>query len=169
MWQEDRCAYLGLTLVRGNHSHWTQPSIIAVSHHPLATARIAADGNCFFRSVSLAVTGSQEFHDELRLLITTYMLHKSTNPMLSSLGSPDDSMESYMKRSRMQTLGTWATELEVIAAASLLNTSIYIYAKCGEAFKWLKHSPQETKPGLHQDEGIYITNFNKHFETVKKM
>ncbi|KAL5508794.1 hypothetical protein EMCRGX_G004033 [Ephydatia muelleri] len=28
-------------------------------------ARIAADGNCFFRSVSLAVTGSQTFHEEL--------------------------------------------------------------------------------------------------------
>ena len=25
------------------------------------------------------------------------------------------------------------------------------------------------QPGLHQDEGIYITNFKKHFETVKKM
>ena len=64
-----------LALVRGNHSHWTQPSIIAVSHRPLATlfcARIAADGNCFFQSVSLAVTGSQEFHEELHLLITAY-------------------------------------------------------------------------------------------------
>ena len=117
--------------------------MIAVSHCPLATARIAADGNCFFWSVSLAVTGSQEFHEELRLLITTYMIHKSTDPMLSSHRSPDGSMESYMKRSRMQTLGTWATELEVIAAASLLITTIYIYAKCGETFKWLKHSPQE--------------------------
>ena len=95
--------------------------------------------------------------------------HTSTNPMLSSLRSPDDSMESYMKRSRMQTLGTWAMELKVIAAASLLNTTIYIYAKCGETFKWLKPSPQETNPGLHQDERIYITNFNKHFEAVKKM
>eukprot|EP00731_Ephydatia_muelleri_P007410 Em0003g1658a len=54
----------------------------------------------------LSVTGSQEFHEELRLLITTYMIHKSTDPMLSSLGSPDGSVESYMKRSRMQTLGT---------------------------------------------------------------
>ena len=53
---------------------------------PLATtARIAADGNCFFWSVSLAVTGLQELHEELRLLITTYMTHTSTNPMLSSL------------------------------------------------------------------------------------
>ena len=109
-----------------NHSHLTQPSMIAVSHCPLTTARIAADGNCFFQSVSLAVTGSQEFHEELRLLITTYMIHKSTDPILSSLGSPDGSVESYMKRSRMQTLGTWATELEVIAAASLLNTTINI-------------------------------------------
>ena len=74
-----------------------------------------------------------------------------------------------MKRSRMQTLGTWATELDVIAASSLLNTTTYTYAKCGETFKWLKHSLQETKLGLRQDEGIYITNFNKHFETVKKM
>ena len=137
-----------------NHSHLTQLLMISGSHCPLGTARIAADGNCFFRSVSLAVAGSQEFHEELRLLITTYMIHTSTNPMLSSLGSPDDYMESYMKRSRMQTLCTWATELEVIAAASLLNTTIFIYAKCREPFKWLKHSPQETNPGLHQDEGI---------------
>ena len=100
--------------------------MISVSHCPLATARIAADGNCFFLSVSLAVTGSQEFHEELRLLITTYMIQTSTNPMLSSLGSPDGSMESYMKRSRMQSLGSWAMEWEVIAAASLLNTTIYI-------------------------------------------
>ena len=66
-----------------------------------------------------------------------------------------------MKRLRMQTLGTWATELEVIAAASLLNTTIYIYAKCGETFKWFKHSPQETKLGLHQVKAyIYLTSTN---------
>ena len=103
-WQKERCALLGLTFIHVNHPHLTQPSTIAVSHCPLATARIAADGNCFFRSVSLAVTGSQKFHEELYLLITTYMIHNSTDPVLSSLGSPDGSMESYMKRSRMQTL-----------------------------------------------------------------
>ena len=62
VWQKERCALLGLTLIHVNHSYWTQPSMIAVSPRPLGTARIAADGNCFFRSVSLAVTGSQEFH-----------------------------------------------------------------------------------------------------------
>ena len=69
----------------------------------------------------------------------------------------------------MQTLGVWATELEIIAAACMLNTTIYVYARSGETLKWLKHSPQEVKGGLHQDEGIYIANFNNHFETVKRM
>ena len=92
-WQMERCALLGLTSIHVNHPHLTQPSLIAVSHCPLATARIAADGNCFFWSVSLAVTGSQEFHEGLRLLITTYMIHKSTDSMYSSsLGSPDGSV-----------------------------------------------------------------------------
>ena len=31
-----------------------------------------------------------------------------------------------------------------------------------------KHSPQETNAGLHQDEGMYINNFNKHFEQLKR-
>ena len=32
VWQKDKCASLGLTLVRVNHFYWTQPSMIAVSH-----------------------------------------------------------------------------------------------------------------------------------------
>ena len=56
-WQKERHALLGLKLVRVNHSHWTQPSLIVESNCLLATARIAADENGFFRSVSLAVTG----------------------------------------------------------------------------------------------------------------
>ena len=91
--------------------------MINVSHHPAATTRIAADGNCFSRSMSLVITGSQEFHQELRLLITTHMIHKSVfSPCkVSSYGS----MEQYMKQSRMQSLGVWATEVEITAAVSL--------------------------------------------------
>ena len=74
-----------------------------------------------------------------------------------------------MKRSRMQSLGVWATEVEIIAAAaSLLNATIYAYAQCGDSYKCLKHSADEASSGLHQDECIYITNLNQHFETVKK-
>ena len=39
-----------------------------------------------------------------------------------------------MKRSRMQSLG----EVEIIAAASFLNATIYAYAHCGDSYKWIK-------------------------------
>ena len=70
IWQKERCASLGLTL-NGNHSHVQQPIMINVSHHPAATTRIALMETAFFRSISFVVTGSQDFHQELRLLITT--------------------------------------------------------------------------------------------------
>ena len=118
VWQKERCALLGLTLVHVNHSHWTQPSMMSVSHCPLATARIAAGGNCFFQLVSLAVYGSQEFYEELRLLITTYMIHKSTDPMLSSLGYMY--LDQSIRKADQECI-LWA----LIATASLLNITIF--------------------------------------------
>ena len=50
IWQKEICASPGLTFVHGNHSHVQQPIMINVSHHPAATTRIAADGNCLFRT-----------------------------------------------------------------------------------------------------------------------
>ena len=79
------------------------------------------------------------------------MIHKSKNPVFSSLVSSNKSMKQYMKRSRMQSLSVWATEVDIIAAASLLNANIYVYAQCGDSYKWLKHSANEANCGLHQD------------------
>ena len=88
---------MGLTFVHGNHSHMQQPIIINVSHHPVT--RIAADGNCFFRSMSLVITGSHEFHQELHLPITTHMIQNLFSSLVSSYGS----MEQYMEQSWMQS------------------------------------------------------------------
>ena len=37
-WQKERCALLGLTFIRVNHPHLTQPSMIAVSHCPISNS-----------------------------------------------------------------------------------------------------------------------------------
>ena len=179
---------MGVTLT--GHSH---QSLLCHTTCPLATARIAADGNCFFQSVSLAVT-CRVIGVSWRTASANHSVHDTqinkSNAILPWIPRWRLYGKLYMKWSRMQTtLGASAMELEVISTVFLLNTSIYMYiyiiiyicqmwisiqmaqAKCGEAFKWLRHSPQETKSGLHQDEGIYTCtcNFNKHFVTVKKM
>ena len=68
----------------------------------------------------------------------------------------DKCMEQYKKRSRMQSLRVWATEVDIIAAASLLNAMNHIHARCDDSYKWLTHSADEAKSGLHQDEYISI-------------
>ena len=80
-------------------------------------------------------------------------------------------MEDYMQRTRMQSLNVWATEVEIIAAATMLHTAICVFAPSGGFYKWLKHSPViiEISKDSHQDETIFITNIGNHFETVKKM
>ena len=169
-WQEERCHTLGIKLVVGKHSHHSDPSSMKVSQAPAVTERVKGDGNCFFRSIALAVTGSQQDHQEFRLLITSYMIHNASSPKLACFLARNESVEQYMKRTNMQSLGTWATEFEIIAAASLLRTAIYVFALSGATYKWLKHSPIEvTTNDRHQNESIYITNISNHFETVKKL
>ena len=82
------------------------------------------------------LTGSQDYHQEVRLLVTTYMIDNTRNPQLSSLIKDGERMEDYIEQSNMQLLGTWATEIEIIASALLFQTTIYVYGPCGKSNKW---------------------------------
>ena len=94
-WQISRCNSLGLNFHYGNNSHHgaTLQVMIGISQRPIRTGRISADGNCYFRCISFIITGSQDYHEEIRLLVTTYMAHNSSNDKLSSLLSPNISMQ----------------------------------------------------------------------------
>ena len=81
-WQKDRCNSLGLPYIHGNIEHHTTQVMVPVNLCPSSTARIVADGNCFFRSLSIVLTGSQDYHQEVRLLVTTYMIDNTGNPAL---------------------------------------------------------------------------------------
>ena len=49
------------------------------------------------------------------IYIATYMIHNASCPKLACFLYPNERMEQYMKRTKMQTLGTWATEFEILA------------------------------------------------------
>ena len=69
---------------------------------------------------------SQEYHHEVCLLDATYMVDNSADPQLSCFLN-GETMDSYIEQSHMQSLGgAWATESEIIAAASLLQTTIHV-------------------------------------------
>ena len=68
-WQKDHCNLLGLPYIHGNMEHHTTHVMVSVDHCPSSTTRIVPDGNCFFRALSFSLTGSQEYHQEVRLLV----------------------------------------------------------------------------------------------------
>ena len=97
-WQISRCNSLGLNFHYGNNPHHgaARNEMIGISQRPIRTGRISADGNCFFRCISFINTGSQDYHEDLRLLVTTYMAHNSSNDKLSILLPPNMSMQSLL-------------------------------------------------------------------------
>ena len=169
-WQEEKCQLFGLLFVRGNQAHVTKSSVYSLDHPPQVVARITADGNCFFRAISHALTGCQREHYEVRVMITSYMLHHAS--ILLAYLRNGQSMEEYMEESKMQSLKVWATEIEIYGAANMLETTIFTYAPCGSKCKWLKFEPKEITRGsfsAHSREAIYISNVHNHFEPVKRM
>lgn len=69
------------------------------------------------------------------------------------------SVSEYISKSKMSSLGSWATEVEIQAAADCLGVSIYTYyTDCR-----LEYSCK----GLQvSNQGIYLENRGNHYETV---
>ena len=92
-------------------------------------------------------------------------MNNSNLPKLSGI-LEHESMDQYLKRTKMQNPKVWATEVEIIATASLLCSTIYTFAPSGPKCQRLRYSPDTICNDMHQDESTNIAN---HFETVKCM
>ena len=70
----------------------------------------------------------------------------------------------------MDTLGTWGTEVEIIALATLLNTRIAVFYRPASAKKpsWYYYNPEISSDKLH-DMSIYLRNPGNHFERVRSV
>ncbi|XP_053179094.1 uncharacterized protein LOC128362380 [Scomber japonicus] len=126
---------------------------------PCKKENIVADGNCFFRAVSLAVSGTQKSHRKIRLAVVKH-LEKNASQYNSILRSEYSSVADYVRESKMSYVGSWATEVEIQAAADCLG--VHIFTFCDG--RWLEYSCKLN--GLSR-QGIYLENRNgNHYETV---
>ena len=153
-WQKNRCNSLGLPYIHGNIEHHTTKVMVPVNLCPSSTARIVADGNCFFRSLSFVLTGSQDYHQEVRLLVTTYMIDNTGNPQLSSLIKDGE---------RMENLHELKSSLQ-LCYFKLQSMSMDLLERVTSGKKHAFESEEEAN--IHYNECIYITNVSNHFENV---
>ena len=124
----------------------------------------------FFRALAVLITGSQEDHTELRASITTYLSHNADQ--FSFYLKEHESMSQYLKRSKMDTVTLWASEIEIFATALILQASIFVHAGSGRKHRWLKHTPIKNvvnSISQHCQEATFLTNVSNHYEIVKRM
>ncbi|XP_071855229.1 uncharacterized protein [Apostichopus japonicus] len=138
------------------------PILYTNTARPCNIWRIVGDGNCFFRSLSFIITKSENNHHILRRLIVQSLQE-------CDLPSTSKSVQDYMQTSHMSDDSVWATEVEIMTAAKVLQTDIYTYAVSGSEWKWLRF-PACGSLSERIDtnkRAIYIQNTNRsHFDVV---
>ena len=90
---------------------------------------IEMDGNCFFRALSYELFGTQDQHLMIRTIL--YRTINLNQEVFDGLMMNGLSIDQHLKH--LNSLNTWATQVEVAAAASVFHIPVYY---CIEEYKW---------------------------------
>ena len=106
---------------------------------------IGGDGNCLFRALCYAITGSEQDHLTIRFLICQHIRLNKTYTGMNGL--------KYLEKSRMEKPMVNGTDMELMAAANMLATDIYVFHRWGsQGLKWLLYSNADRfGPGIYLD------------------
>lgn len=131
---------------------------------PKHTIRIVPDGNCFFRAISMLISGTEDNHMTVREALTKHVADHSDiyRTFLESRGGMNTYVQS-MRRSR-----EWATDTEIFAAATLLNTIFEVCTEfrtnTGKEYHWQTFHPlKDSSISLPK---VYISHKDDHFEPI---
>lgn len=169
-WQKRRADALKLAVREELPSTNGTVKKVSILEPPNDAVRIRGDGNCYFRTVSHILTGSQAEHRLLRKHTFNYI--KKYNNKFSSFTQ----CSNYADVSLMNRAGQWATEIEILATATMLATNVCVYCPYGrdsagnKIYKWVTYKPINGLPALDGltvgDKNIYISNMSDHYTPV---
>ena len=176
------CDALGLIYVQPNGVSPGGPDVPLTI--PNGVICIDGDGTCFFRAISVVITGSQDQHMALRQATVkhTRTLGQSLVRYLDPIYT-EGGIDHYLEHRKMYRCGVWATEIEIFTLSHLLNTSIYDYlpsmsrtssdqsvAHPGEWSRTIPRHVDRTLPPPNDDDmGIYIRLLHHHFEVIRSI
>ena len=130
---------------------------------PTIFRKIRSDGNCFFNALSYIITGSEDHHYLIRQKICEIMKTNSDDIKILLPQESKENVLSYLASSKMESERTWATEVEIMAASVLLQTTIFIYSRSGVHWTWMKHSPNT----VTHNKAIYLFHTHEnHYDVV---
>ena len=89
------------------------------------------DGNCLIRSLSKALLGTEKYHYRIRTRLLGFV-YANSNIFMSHIQQrcqSDVEVREYCLSMVMDRNGIWGTEIEILAAATLLQAPIYTYTQ----------------------------------------
>jgi hypothetical protein len=151
---------LGITSYDAREPLPSEPSRcrwVPLNAEPTATIDVNGDGNCFYRSVSVYITGNETQHAKLREQLHNFVKGQDNWMMFPSANAYKRALK------RLATPGEWAHENEIFAMAAYLGITIAVWVE--DRKEWQHHQPRlwdnPTK------ETIYLKNEGRyHFVTV---
>ncbi len=139
----------------------TAPTAPCVQH-------ILGDGNCLFRSLSFVLTGSQQSHMNVHLLICEHM-HTISRLMLSHI-SPCTSVQEYISSSRMNVSTVWGSNREIFTFANMCQVNVYVYDM--QHRSWSVYSPNLASNVMNVDcsiKSVYLRHPRDHYNVVVRI
>ena len=90
---------------------------------------IRGDSNCYFRALSLILTGTEIYHVKIRQAICDFIEvhYNDLNMFLDKFVDGED----YLLKKKMRENGTWGTELEIIVMATMAKRDVIMYNHTG--------------------------------------
>ena len=170
--QQSICKRLGLYYSFPSKVHLELTDAILRNYIPAKTARIVGDGNCLFRALAYAITGTERSHLKVRELICEFMVgggqEKCWKYVKNKIAREQViDMAGYLASTNMICQYTRGTDCEIMAAAYLFGVNIFV-AFIVERIQqskmvWHKYSYTSTSS---QGPAIYIVNDCHHYEPV---
>ena len=93
------------------------------------------------------------------------MLHMNTDISTKLQHYLNQNVNDYVTDSGISLDGVWATDVEVMATASLIGCDIAVYPKVSHSMQWLMY-PASFSPHILTDHVLYLENVSEHFNVV---
>ena len=163
MKKKDYCTKLNIQQITPNSDNEGQTC--QPIEHPCTIKHVTGDGNCFFRAISFCVSGNENNHLLVRKAIVVHLL-KNKNRFETRVRDGFANVSDYVTKSKVFQRGTWATEMEIMVLANLIETDIYIYDE--QNAKWSIFSGKDVQLGVvTSDKGIYLRHTQRiHYDVV---
>ena len=165
--QHDICARLGLKFVRANECEPGGADVVLKP--PTLLKSIGKDGNCLFRSLSYAITGSESQHSHIRCLIVhQYRTEINCWRLMGNYFDTYADIDDYLQTTGMAEDGVWGQTQEMIVFAYTAGVNIASYNADDGSYQML--CPTILGPDIPVDDArptIYLAfTGSNHFQVV---